>query len=210
MSPIDTDILAVLQEVGTSYTVYKPDGSTVTGEYMDFITHTEHTTPLIRGFMTDFTLHHPTSVEIGDVIEYGPLNKRVIVLAKEVEMFEDAPVDYLASGYTVNTAGTFQTFVQKDGFDTNYEKKLTWTTLYTGVQGCMIDRLFRSNVLGIADESMSAELDRLNLYVSDYYANVKMGMRYLTTTGEKYKVEQIEPYQFPGIRLVFLAEDTRS
>lgn len=209
MSPINEDILAVLQEVGTSCTIYKPDGTVVTGEYMDFITHTEHTTPLIRGFFTDFTLHHPTQADIGDVIEYGPVGKRVILLAKEVEMFEDSPVDYLASGYTVNTSGAFRNFNQAEGFDADYNKLMNWTDLYTGVQGCLVDRLFRSNVIGIADESMNAELDRLHLYVSNYYVGVEMGMRFLTDGGDKYQVDQIEPYRFPGIRLLFLSEDNR-
>ena len=207
--PIDEDILEVLREVGTSCTIYKPDGTVVTGEYMDFLTHTEHTTPLIRGFFIDFTLHHPTQAEVGDVLEYGTNGKKVILLAKEVEMFENSPVDYLASGYTVTGTGKFQKADQDDGYDAQYNKVVQSEDVYTGVMGCLMDRLFRSNIISIADESMNVELDRLHLYVSGYYSNVEMGMQWVDDSGRTYQVEQIEPYRFPGILVVFLSEDTR-
>ncbi len=197
---IDQDLLAVLQEVGTPITIHKPAGTPITGEYIDFLTHTEHTTPLIRGFFVDITLQYPTQVEIGDTIEYGDGTK-LIILAKAAERFEGNVVDYLASGYYVTSAGTFRHYVPDAGFDADYNKIKGWADLHTGVQGCMMDRLFRSNVV---------ELDRLHLYVSAYYSDVEMGMRWVTDAGDKYKVDQIEPYRLPGIWLVFLSEDTRS
>ena len=207
---INEDILEVLREVGTACTVRQPDGTVVTGEYMDFVTHTEHTTPLIRGWFIDFTLHHPTAANIGDIIEYGPNSKRVILLTKEVEMFENEPVDYLASGYTANVEGEFQDYVEDDGWDADYEKVQSWVTLHSNVMGTQMDRLFRSNVIGIADESMNAELDRMHLYVSGYYSDVKMGMRWVPNNGAgPFKIDQIEPYMFPGIHLCFISEDHR-
>ena len=207
--PIDADVLAVLQEVGTAFTIHKPDGTAVTGEYLDFVTHTEHTTPLIRSFFTDYNFHYPTQVEVGDIVEASN-GKKSIILSMDAEMFENSPVDYLASGYKINAAGGFKNYIQDDGFDANYTRVRNWVNLYTGVEGCMIDRLFRSNVMSMANESMNTELDRIHLYVSAYYSNVKMGMRWETSDGEKFKVEQIEPYRFPGVLVVFLSEDTRA
>lgn len=204
---IDQDLLDVLQEVGTPVTIYKPDGTTITGEYVDFTTHTEHTTPLIRGFFVDFTLQYPTQIEIGDVLMYGD-STEVLILAKEAERFEGNVVDYLASGYKVTSSGRFQHYVEDAGYDVDYRKIRNWQDLYTGVKGCMMDRLFRSNVVGIGNDSAEVELDRLHLYVSDYY-DVKMGMRWVTDAGEIFKVDQIEPYRFPGVNLVFLSEETR-
>ena len=206
---IDQDLLAVLQEVGTPITIYKPDSTVITGEYIDFLTHTEHTTPLIRGFFVDVTLQHPTQVEIGDVIEYGDGTK-LIILARAAERFEGNVVDYLASGYYATSAGKFQHYVADAGFDADYNKIKGWVDLHTSVQGCMMDRLFRSNVVPLGNQSLEVELDRLHLYVSAYYNDVKMGMRWETDAGDKYKVDQIEPYRLPGIWLVFLSEDTRA
>ncbi len=208
---ISDDIKKVLQEVAASCTIYKPDGTVVTGEYVDTVSHTEHTTPLIRGFFTDLTLYHPTQAEVGDVVEFE--GKQVIILARAAEIFEDDIVDYLASGYTANSSGSFQDFVQDAGFDADYNKIQAWTDIYPGItiRGSMIDRLFRSNILEIGDHSFEAEQDQIHLYVSGYYDKVEMGMRWVPDTGTKfYKVEQIEEFRFPGIRLVFLSEDTRA
>lgn len=204
---IAEDISAVLSEVGTPCTIYKPDGSVITGEHIDETAHVEHTTPAIRAFFIDFTLQATTQATVGDVIEYS--NEGVIITALQPEIFEGTPVDYVASGYRTNVIGEFQTYQQGAGYDLNYRRIKTWVSVYSNVRACMMDRLFRSNVVGVGADSIEVELDRLHLYVSDYY-NVETGMRWVNSTGDYYKVAQIEPYQFKGINLVFLTEDTRS
>jgi len=205
---IDKDVYDVLAEVGTEFTIYKPNGTVIIGEHLDFETHTEHTTPLIRSFFTDYNFQHPTQVEIGDVIEASN-GKKSIILSMDAEMFENEPVDYLASGYQVNALGSFKNYQQDAGFDEDYNRIRNWVEVYADVQGCMIDRLFRSNVMSVADESFNTELDRIHLYVSAYYSEVAMGMQWETSNNELYKVEQVEPYRFPGVLVVFLAEDNR-
>lgn len=207
MATLDEDILEVLAEVGVPYTVHKPDGTTVTGEYFDDTPHTEHTTPIIRGFFHDFTLHHPSQANVGDVLEYLGGSKLLLV-AKAPESFEGGIIDYLASGYVVNSLGTLQNYDASAGYDASYRKVKAWIDTYTGVQATMMDRQFRSAMKAIADESMEVELDRIHLWLSDYY-DVEPGMRWKLSDTEYYKVEQIEPYRFPGLKLVFLTEDTR-
>jgi len=204
---IDADILSVLSEVGAPFTIYKPDGTTVSGEYLDPTPHVEHTTPAIRAYFVDFTIPHPTSVEVGDVVGYT--GAEVIILALQPELFEGLPVDYVASGYRVNTTGSFQTYSQGAGFDSNYQRVKSWTDVYTGVRSSMMNRLFRSDMKGVGNDSVEVELDRLHLYVSDYY-KIEHGMRWVTDSGDIYKVAQIESDRFIGINLVFLEEDTRS
>ena len=204
---ISEDIAGVLQEVGTPCTIYKPDGTTVTGEYIDPTSHTEHTTPAIRAFFVDFTIPHPTESDVGDILAYS--DEEVILTAKQPEMFEGQPVDYLASGYRVNTSGSFQTYQTGDGFDSDYKRIKNWNDVYTSVKACMMDRLFRSDMAGVGNDSIEVELDRLHLYISSYY-DIEPGMRWRAADGRSYKVAQIEPYRFIGINLVFLEEDTRS
>lgn len=206
--PISDDITAVLQEVGTSYSVYKPDGSVITGEFLDFEAHPSHTTPMIRAFMYDFTLPSGTSVEVGDVIEFA--GKKVMVLVMAPEFFEDAIVDYLSSGYVSNTVGRIQYYDQDGGWDANYDKQKTWQNAHANdINAVLMDRLFRSNVKAMGDGSSNAELDRLHLYLHSSIP-VEMGNRWYVSDTESYKVEQIEPYTFLGVNLVFLAEDKRS
>jgi len=205
---LSDDIREVLEEVGTPYTIIKPDGAEVTGEYFDTVSHTEHTTPVIRGFFTDFALTHPTQVEVGDVLHYLT-DHRLIVIAKAPEAFEGEVIDYLGSGYKVNSRGNFLNYDEDAGWDADYNKVKAWTPVYEGVYGTLMDRQFRSDMKAIADESMEVELDRLHLWVSDYF-DVEPGMRWWVSGDEYYKVEQIEPHRFPGMKLVFLTEDTRA
>ena len=203
---ISEDISDVLEEVGTSLTIYKPDGTTVTGEYIDHESHTDHTTPLIRAFMSDFTLSAETQAVVGDVVGFA--GKTVLILVREPEYFEDAVVDYLASGYKSNSIGDFESYNQDGGWDAEYKKIKGWNSNHESVRAVLMDQQFRSKMLSIADESMEIELDRLHLYVSDYYT-VAPGDRYRVSATEKYKVEQIESYKMPGIQIVFLTEDER-
>lgn len=203
---ISDDIAAVLSEVATSLTIHKPDGTTVTGEFMDYETHTDHTTPLIRAFMFDYTLAADTQVVVGDVIEFA--GRKVLVLVKEPEYFENTIVDFLSSGYKCNVVGSIEEYDADAGWDSEYKKNKPWTEVHASFNAVMMDRKFRSNMLPIADASMEIELDRLHLFLSDYYM-VNQGDRFRLSATEAYKVEQVESYNIPGIQLVFLTEDSR-
>lgn len=203
---ISDDIADVLSEVATSLTIYKPDGSTVTNEFLDYETHTDHTTPLIRAFMFDYTLAASTQVVVGDVIEFA--GRKVLVLVKEPEYFENSIVDFLSSGYKCNIIGSIEEYDSDAGWDSEYKKNKPWIEVHSSFNAVLMDRQFRSNMLPIADESMEIELDRLHLFVSDYYT-INQGDRFRVSPTEAYKVEQVEKYKIPGIQLVFLTEDSR-
>lgn len=204
------DISEVLAEVGTLYSTVKPDGSDVEGEYyFDSNSHTEHTTPMIRGYFFDFTLTADSPADIGDVIEYVG-GGSILVMAKAPEIFENQIIDYLASGYVANAHGDFLVYSDGNRAERDGDYRLTreWKVAYEGVRGTIMDRLFRSAMKAMGDHAYEAELDRLHLWVSSYY-DVKPGMRFQLTGGDYYKVAQIEQFRFPGLNLVFLTEDTR-
>lgn len=205
---IDDDIRGVLEEVGTPCVIHKPQGVSITGEYIDPTSHTEHTTPMIRSFFVDFTTANPTQMTVGDVIEWS--GRKILLLVLEPEMFEGGAVDYLSAGYRVNAHGAFQHFDQDAGFDADYKRNRSWEVLYDNVQGTIMDRLFRSMVMSVSDHTLDMETNKLHFYISSYYSEVKMGMRWVPSDGgPSLTVENIEDHTFPGIRVVFLADDTR-
>lgn len=209
---IADEIRAVLQEVGTAITVIKPGQAPVTeGNYMDDNSHVAHTNPAIRAFFLDVSLHSPTDVSIGDTITWLNGAKKLLITAMLPEMFENEVVEYSASGYLVNSEGAFHNLVtEKPQASNNYQEKKNWVDLYPGetIYGSLMDRLYRSSVMAVANESMDVQLNNLQLFVSSYYQDVAMGMRYTDASGV-YKVEQTEDSTFPGIRIIYLTNETR-
>jgi hypothetical protein len=155
----------------------------------------------------EFVLTEPTQVEVGDALLFLT-NQKILVVAKSPESFEDGVIDYIASGYVINSIGTLQNYDPNAGYDSKYKKNKTWTDSYTDVYATMMDRQFRSAMKGVGNNSVEVELDRIHLWLSATY-DVEPGMRWRVSESEYYKVEQIEPFRFPGLKLVFLTEDTR-
>ncbi len=204
---IDADIAAVLAEIGVACTITKPDGTVITGEHIDANTHAVNTTLLVSSFFQDFSMAYNTQIEVGDIVDYG--YGPVLILAKSPELFEGSPIEYVASGYVTNVTGSIQNYDQAAAYDADYARVRTWVDVYSDITTTLTNRIFHSNVTGIGGDSIFAEITKFHLYVSDYYSNIQMGMRFLTSTGAKYKVDQIEKNRVRGIHLVFLSEDTR-
>jgi len=212
---IADEVRSVLQEVGSAIILRKWNGVEVLGEYFDDTSHTEHTNPSIRAFFYDFSFHHPTAAEVGDTVIWGenPHQLEILITAMAPQFFANEVVEYIASGYVVNTRGAFWYYDQEDTTDDppDLDELTVWKVLYSGIEihGTIMDRLFRSMVKSTADESIDVALERLQLFVSAQFTNVKMGMQWRSTTGRIYKVDHIEDHNFVGIRSVFLSEETR-
>lgn len=211
---IADEVRAVLQEVGSAVTIRKADGTLVTGEFLDDTSHTEHTNPNIRAFFYDLNLHAPSAAVVGDTLIWGaaPHQVEILLTAMAPQMFENEIVEYVASGYVVNTKGAFWKYTQGTDPNNQYDEVPAWAELYPGIEihGTIMDRLYRSMIKPIANESMDVTVERLQFFISSYFANVAMGMQWRSTTGRIYKVDHIEDHNFVGIRSVFLSEENRA
>jgi hypothetical protein len=208
---IAEEIREVLIEVGSSSVIRQPDGTETTTDYIDDNSHAEHTNAAIRAFFIDLSLHSPTEATVGSTIKWG--NTELLITSLSPQMFEDEVVEYVASGYVVNTKGNFYYYEQEETPDEseNYDIIREWQELYPGleIRGTIMDRLYRSMIKSIANESMDVETHKLNLFISDYYSEIAMGMQWRTTDGRKYKVEHVEDHNFIGIKVVFMSEELR-
>lgn len=213
---IADEVREVLQEVGSAIVIRKPIGTLVTGEFIDDTSHTEHTNANIRAFFYDLNLHAPSAAVVGDSLIWGvaPHEVEIILTAMAPQMFENEIVEYVASGYVVNTKGAFWKYDQETAANdaNDYDPILGWSILYPNVEihGTIMDRLYRSMIKPIANESMDVTIERLQFFISAYFSNVKMGMQWRSTDGRVYKVDHIEDHNFIGIRSVFLSEETRA
>ena len=163
---------------------------------------------MIRAFFSNYSFAADTQINIGDTLTL-PNTKRLLVLVKEPEYCHNQVMSYLASGYTINVDGGLYTYNQNPGYDSDYKRLKPWTLSNGNVAGVMVDRLFRSFIDELAAGSLLTEVDKLHLYISGYYSVVS-GMRFVTSTGKKFRIEQIEDYRFPGINVCFVTNDTRA
>ncbi len=207
---IADEVRAVLQEVGSAATVRQPNGVVSATDYIDDNSHSEHTNPSVRAFFIDLNIQHPTQVTVGSTVSWG--TTELLITSMSPQMFENEVVEYVASGYIVNTRGSFWEPDQEADPDTDdYDSPPEWAELYTGleIRGTIMDRLYRSAVKAIAKESMDVTVGKLQMYISDYFSLIAMGMQWRSQSGRVYRVEHIEDHNFPGIRAVFLTEETR-
>jgi len=213
MPSISEELLSVLREVGSPFVITKPTGATISGEFLDFNTHTEHTNPSIRAFFVNVSLHHPTQVEVGDVISIGTEDPMtMLIMVKTAERFAGEIVEYKAAGFICNTTGRFYHQSSDERLTSDYKKRDGWVDLYPWLPAMnlpLMDRLYRSNVVGIANETMDVEINRLNLSFPSTLTEVVMGMRWVSNDGKTYKVDQIEDHNYIGVRVAFLSEETR-
>jgi hypothetical protein len=210
---IADEVRAVLAEVGSLITVRKPNGTETSTDYMDSNDHTEHTNPAIRAFFFDISLHSPTVASVGDTIRWGqePNITEMLITAMAPQMFENVVVEYVASGYRVNTKGGFYKYDQDAPPGPDYDENNFWVLVYPEleIRGTIMDQLYRSRIKSIGRDSMDVTTSKLQMFVSDYFSEVAMGMQWRSNTGRVYKVDHIEDHNFVGIRAIFLSEETR-
>ncbi len=208
-SSVAADLKLAITESGVQATVHKQCSTDTYTEYITENPHPAHTTPMIRAFFSDYVFTADTHIEIGDRLVL-PGGKELLVLVKEPEYCANTVMDYLASGYTINTVGTVYDYNQNPGYDSNYIRQQPWTAITNGtnVKGVMVDRLFRTELADIGLHSQESELERIHLYLPGCL-NVVSGQRFTTSDGVKYHIEYVEKFRFPGINLAFLINDNR-
>ena len=211
---IASEIKSVLQEVGSSITVRKWDGTLVTGEFIDDTSHTEKEKPIAQSFFFNLSLHHPTAIEVGDTVIWGtsPHIMEILVTAIAPQFFAREIVEYIASGFVVNAKGAFYSFNQEtDDATSDYDEVPKWLPVYPSIEthATMIDSTLKDMLQAIGGQSMDVALDRPVLFVSSKFSNIAMGMQWRSTTGSMYKVNTVGDNSYIGIRAVFLSEETR-
>ena len=202
---IGADVKEVLQEVGTPFTAYHYDGSTVTDEKLDIETYPSHSSEFIRQFFAYATLFYDTQVVPGDVLEITPTSTRYLVTIVLPEFFEGEAVESGLSLLRVNITGK----VQREGArvrDAQYKLTNTFGDIYSNVPGLLLDDFLRS----YTDQEglfTTEELRKGVLIQSGY--TVLVGDRFWVSDNEYYKIELLQTNRYEGLTVCYLSEDTR-
>ena len=207
MPGIGDDIKEVLNELGTTATVTRFNG-TVIQEKIDYENFPTHSSEFIRQFFYTATLQYDTALQIGDPILFQSVNGIITNIA--YSDFENELVDRTASIFRCNVRGVLKRYTEAN--NANYVKILNWqvasgnpTSLYA---------LQYENKFGFQEvfhEEIQAFLQEQHVLVLPGGLSVREGDRWYpvwNSTSEYYRISAIETRRL-GVPICTLKEDTR-
>lgn len=204
MVGIGEDIKDVLQELGTPIVIHKIDGSTITGEAIDYEHFYEASTEFRRQFAYTVDFQYDTEVAQGDLISFD--SKYFLVITLRNNLFEQEYVDKSSYVIQCNTLGRLSKKTKvRDG--NTYQTTVSWTTLHDNVYAVQAER---EPVLE-GQEAMGFVNNEFTLYTFAYTDIVEECRWYpdVTDLTEFYNVMTVSKYRFDGILVCRLDEDSR-
>jgi len=186
--PVQDGLESIIEKVGTKFRIGAEESWFVSD-------------PTDQPYFLKAKLQHSTIVSgAGDIIETD--DKRYLVLSMIPEKFENIIVQYRAILLTCNASFKVQ---RRTEVEVDYKVEIQWVDIVADGYGGQLDQVGKM----LADTSIGdLLLESGTVYVSGTY-DVKVDDRLLMNNGEKYKVESAKGYQFPGVLILSIGEDTR-
>jgi hypothetical protein len=207
-SGIGSDLVEVYAEVGASIKIYKPDGTTILGEYLDFDINRQVTKPFIREFFLEASFIYATKAEGGVVVEFVVDGRKFLVMNLTGELFENEIIGYNAVLYKCNEVVTIKRLT-KGGWDGDYKKTITWPNVAVDVPILLTERFFGTGLGAIGPQDfMEYDIFDNQMYISAYYGVKPLDRVWLSDT-EFFQVDFVEKRKFEGVHSCVLSEDTR-
>ena len=205
---IGPDLEEVLDEVGTAYTIYKPDSTVITGEYLDADINRQVTKPFIREFFIEAFVPYNTQLAEGDIVEFDIDGRRFLTMNLTPELFENQIIAYGSVLYKCNEKATIQRLT-KGGWVDGYKRDRVWADLFTDVDILLTERFFGTG-MGIVEPKDFMEYGIIDnqMYVSAYYDIQPLDRIWLSET-EFFRVGFVETRKFNSVYSCALTGDTR-
>ncbi len=204
---LGVDIKEVYDELGSAFNIISRN-PVVTGEKIIYELNAQATKPFIREHFLEATLPYDTVVTTDDVIKIIETDINYLVMAKTAELFEDSIVEWNLVLYKCNlplTTHIVRPIEIRDPI--TYDMISGWQIIADDpVYGLTSDRVFGSDI-EIGDVGQS-QIWRIDLYLPKFYGLKPLDRLILSPT-EYYKVETVQAYNYPGVVVAILVEDTR-
>lgn len=209
MAGIGVDIASVINELGVLATVIKEiNGSVQTStEKITYEINEQATNTFVREFHLNASFAYNTVINSGDVIQFE--GNSYLVSNKTPDTFENTIVEYASVIYKCNLPSTAKivTWSQTQN-PTTYEITSGWTVKKALAYG-LIYQDSRNTLLDEGNPVGRDVIFGLMCLVPANYDVAKLD-RVIVSPTEYYMVQDIEKYQFPGIHVLTLIEDTRT
>ena len=203
---IGPDIKEVIAELGDSFYVLQ-SGSFVTGGKCFTEMNTQSSKPFVREHHLDAVFSYDSTLQSGDVIYITVYGAVFLVMNMTPENFEDQKVENYSIIYKCNLNGNSKVLRPVET-KLGYRSVVSWQTVAENFYGLITNRIYGSE---IDQESIvgQAEVWRLALYLPKTIDIQPLDRFVVSGITEYYKVETIESYYFPGVKVILLTEDTR-
>lgn len=207
MAGLGADLREVYDELG-AITHIVNRVPIVTTERVLYDINSQATKPFIREHHLDATLPYDTLITTEDVIFIVGTDKYYLVMNKTPDLFEGEVVEYNAVLYSCNLVPT-ACILRPVEVRVGYNMTASWSVV-AGVPlyGLMSDRLFGSEIDQHTPSTGQGAIWRIDCYLPKFYGIKPLDRVYLTDN-EYYKVESVQEYNYPGVCVALLVEDTR-
>jgi len=207
MAGLGADLREVYDELG-AITHIVNRVPVVTTERILYDINSQATKPFIREHHLDATLPYDTLITTDDVIFIVSTNKYYLVMNKTPELFEDSVVEWNTVLYSCNLVPT-ACILREVETRVGYNMTVGWEIVSPApLYGLMSDRLFGSEIDQHTPSTGQSAIWRIDCYLPKFYGIKPLDRLYLTET-EYYKVESVQEYNYPGVCVAMLVEDTR-
>ena len=207
MPGLGADLREVYDELGAITHIVNRTPA-ITTERILYDLNAQATKPFIREHFLDATLPYDTLITTDDVIFLVSTDKHYLVMNKTPDLFENSVVEYNAVLYSCNLVST-ACILRSVEIRVDYDMTTAWTIVAEApIYGLMSDRLFGSEIDQHPPSVGQEAVGRIDLYIPKSYGIKPLDRLYLTDT-EYYKVESVQAYNYPGVCVAMLVEDTR-
>ena len=207
MPGLGADLREVYDELGAITHIVNRT-PVITTERLLYDLNAQATKPFIREHFLDATLPYDTLITTDDVIFLVSTDKHYLVMNKTPDLFENGVVEYSAVLYSCNLVAT-ACILRSVEIRVDYDMTTAWTIVAEApLYGLMSDRLFGSEIDQHTPSVGQEAVWRIDLYIPKSYGIKPLDRLYLTDT-EYYKVESVQAYNYPGVCVAMLVEDTR-
>jgi len=202
------DIKEVYTELGSLATIVNRTPE-IENERVIYEINAQATKPFIREHHLDATFPYDTQIETGDVLFIEEMAKYYMAMNKTAEMFENSKVEWNVVLYLCNlpTTACFLRPIEIRN-PISYDMVSGWQVFAPPpVYGLLTDRIYGTN-LEQGEIVGQVPLWRIDCYLPKWYGLKPLDRVFVSST-EYYKVESVENYNYPGVVVALMTEDTR-
>ena len=199
------DIEETIQEIGTKYIILREAGD-VTGEWLYYKTNRQVTKPFVREYFLEATFQHNSVAESGDIIEFTSDTRRFLIAVMTPRNFENEAFDQQCTILKCNVSGELLRFSGED-WNADYQRDFVWESIKSPCYGLLTEELF-GNVME-QDSPAGQMLKKGMLFLVPSHVGIQPLDRYVPTSGEAFKVEEVERRVYAGVDIAHSELDER-